>query len=308
MLAPALDTRRPFTRADGLAAGLSAKQLRCSGFRAVLRGVYVDAAVSVSPRLRVEAALCLFDPTAFASHASAARVLALPIPTIPAEHVTVTQPGHRRRTAGVRCHVTAAAEVTEVDGVRVSAPRQLFVELATLLPLVDLVVVGDAMVRRGLVTPSALVAWCADSSAPGTAAAREAAGYVRERVDSPMETRLRMLLVLAGLPEPEINLTIRTHDGAVIRRYDLCWPHARVIVEYDGRQHVERIDQWEADLARREAIDEDQWRILVVVSRGIYGQPGDTVHRVFRVLAARRLPGLPTRPRDDWRPHFPSRD
>jgi hypothetical protein len=79
---------------------------------------------------------------------------------------------------------------------------------------------------------------------------------VRERVDSPMESRLRMLIVLAGLPEPRVNVTYGEEDGLVLRRYDLSWPEVRVIVEYDGRHHVERVEQWESDLERREAIDD----------------------------------------------------
>jgi hypothetical protein len=122
-----------------------------------------------------------------------------------------------------------------------------------------------------------------------------------------METRLRLLLVLSGLPEPEVNRTIRADNGDALRRYDLSWPAARVIVEYDGRQHVERVEQWESDLDRREAIDDEGWRIVVITARGIYGQPGRTVERVWRVLRVRRLNGMPTRPADDWRAHFPGR-
>jgi very-short-patch-repair endonuclease len=78
-------------------------------------------------------------------------------------------------------------------------------------------------------------------------------------------------------------------------------------VEYDGRQHIEREESWEADLERREAIDDDQWRILVVTSRGIYREPERTVSRIWRLVRDRRLPGAPARPSDDWRPHFPVR-
>ena len=38
-----LDTRRPFTRADALAAGISPKMLRGSRFRHIFRGVSVAA-------------------------------------------------------------------------------------------------------------------------------------------------------------------------------------------------------------------------------------------------------------------------
>lgn len=181
----------------------------------------------------------------------------------------------------------------------------LFVEMAGLLGLVDLVVLGDAMVRRGLVVPEALVGFCASLAHPSAAASRRAAAYVRRDVDSPMETRLRMLLVLAGLPEPEVNLKIRDVDGDVLRKYDLSYPAARVAVEYNGKVHVLTPEAWEADLERRGAIDDDGWRLLPVISSGVFSTPEQTLRRVHRVLRARGLPGVPLRLSDEWRAHFP---
>lgn len=299
-----LDARQPFTRAEALAAGFDPAGRR--DFVRIFHGVYVAASVRVTAQVRVQSALKFFAPDAFASHASAARILGVPIPPVPEEHVTALRPRDRRRPAGVVPHVDPTAAVVVHDGIRVSAPCQMFVELASLLNLVDLVVVGDHLVRRGLTTRGELVAWCVQSNGRGARAARRAAAYVRDRVDSPMETRLRMLIVLAGIPEPEVNLTLRAGDGTPLRRYDLCWPSVRVIVEYDGRHHIERQEQWEADLERREADDDDGWRTLVVTGRGIYREPEQTVNRVWRVLRTRHLKAVPDRPCDDWQPHFPS--
>lgn len=301
------DLTSPFRRADGLRHGLSPRMFRGAALRQIFRGVYVAAHVPDTPLLRARAALLLFHPDSFASHATAGRVYGVPLPTLADEHVTVTAPQHRRDRAGIRTHVNARPEVIRLRGVRVSGCLQMFVELATQLELVDLVVVGDNLVRREIVTVQALVDHCAASRQPGARRAARAAAYVRPRVDSPMETRLRMLLVLAGLPEPLVNLTIADANGLPARRYDLSYPQIRVIVEYDGRHHIEREQQWEADLERREAIDDDGWRLLVVTADGIFKHPDRTLDRVHRLLRARRLPGVPGRLRDDWRAHFPGR-
>ena len=95
----ALDTRRPFTRADAIRAGVDPKLLRGSMFRRVFSGVYVEAEVTDSPLVRVAAALTIVGKTAFASHASAARVYDVPIPTLPDEHVSVLDPDQRRSRA-----------------------------------------------------------------------------------------------------------------------------------------------------------------------------------------------------------------
>ena len=300
-----LDTSVPFTRAEGIAAGLTPRILRGPRFRTIFRSVYVASTSPPSPRLRVQAALKLFDDLAWASHASAARIHEIPIPTIADEHVSVPQAKHRRHHPGVRTHVGQPWHVTTTAGVRVSTPLQTFVELAEILGLVDLVVVGDHLVRRTSLTPAQLIDFCARSRHRAARRAAKAASYVRDDVDSPMETRLRMLIVLAGLPEPRVNLTLRTGDGEVLRKYDLSYPESKVVIEYDGRLHVERIEQWESDLVRREAIDQADWRILIVVSSGIYKTPGDTLARIHRLLLARGVADVPMRLGNGWRPHFP---
>ena len=297
------EPRRPFTRADAAAAGITAKMLRGSRFRQIFRGVYVDAAVPDHPLIRAQAAV-LKGVDAVASHTTAARVYELPVPPDAVEHITVPSASARTRAAGVRAHVGSVAGARRVRGALVSAPGDVFVQLASVLSLVDLVVVGDAMVRRRLLSPSELQRHCREQSGAHTAQACRAAAYVRDRVDSPTESRLRMLLVLAGLPEPEINNDILDRHGRVVMRLDLSYPSVRVAVEYDGRQHAEDERQWNRDLSRREDLDDADWRILVVTRAGLFVEPARTVERVFRLLRNRGMPGLPLRPSDDWRRHF----
>jgi very-short-patch-repair endonuclease len=212
-------------------------------------------------------------------------------------------PADRRRRTGIRHHVVAEVPaVIEVQGMRLSAPAQCFVELADVLGLVDLVVVGDWFVGKGWVTPEQLVALARKI---GSREAERAARYARRHVDSVMETRLRMLIVLAGLPEPTVNHKVCHEDGRLRYRFDLSWPEVKVAVEYDGRQHRADLDQWDHDIERDEWIDGASWKRVPVFSRGIYRRPDRTLERVEAVLRARGLPGLPSRLSDDWRPHFP---
>jgi hypothetical protein len=164
-LAP-LDVRRPFTRADAIAAGISPALLRGSTFRRIFRNVYIRASVRDNPLIRVQAALLIHPPGAFASYASAARVYDVPLPALPDEHVSVFAEKDRRRRDGIRNHVAPAGQrVVLVRGIPVCTPEDLFVQLSEILSLVDLVVVGDALVRLKRTTPEALVARCADAGA-----------------------------------------------------------------------------------------------------------------------------------------------
>jgi very-short-patch-repair endonuclease len=299
-----VDTTRPFRRADALAAGITRGELAGPAYRRLFTGVYVSVRVPPHPLQLVQAALLIHPPSAFASPASAARVYGVPLPAgLAEEHVGVFAAADRRRRRGIRHHVVRPdTPVATMRGLRVSSPRQCFVELAEQLGLVDLVVVGDHFVRKGWVTPEELVEHAAGA---GGAPARRAAAYVRRDVDSPMETRLRMLIVLAGLPEPVVNHKVLHADGRVRYRFDLSWPEVRVAVEYDGRQHRDDLDQWEHDLVRDEWMDDATWKRVPVFSRGIYKRPDETLARVEKALRARGLPGLPARLGEDWRPHFP---
>ena len=301
----AFDPRQPFLRADGLDNGLTDKVLRGPGYRRLVRCVLVSAATTPTPEQRVRGALALQCETAWASHVSAARLKGVPVPTIADEHVSVAHQKLRRHHKGLRCHVGDPAGVVVERGIRVSGDVPMFIELGGQLSLVDLVVVGDWLVRRRGLTPEQLVTACERSRHRDARKALAAARFVRRDVDSPMETRLRMLLVLAGLPEPVVNLTVRDEDGEVVRKYDLSYPVVRVAVEYNGKLHIEVVENWEEDLERRADMDEDDWRLIVVISSGIYKDPLRTLQRVHRALRARAMPGVPPRLLDDWRPHFP---
>lgn len=276
-----------------------------------MTGVYVASHVPDTPAIRAMAALAVNPPGAMASHHTAARLLQLPVPDHFDEHVTVSNANDRRRRSGVVCHLASPSPTGRVRGtfagIPLCLPEQLFIDMAAYLSFVDLVVLGDALVRRGHLTLEQLMTASRESSRRGGAALR-AARYVRREVDSAMETRLRLLLVLAGLPEPVVNHLLRNAAGSVMRRFDLCYPDVRVIVEYDGRQHADNTKQWESDILRREELDAAGWRVIVVTSRGIYVRPDETLHRVRTALQERGASRMPSRLSNEWQRHFPVRE
>jgi hypothetical protein len=116
-----------------------------------------------------------------------------------------------------------------------------------------------------------------------------------------MESRLRMLLVLAGLPEPEVNLELRDGEGFFLLRPDLSWPTLKVAVEYDGQHHLTSTRQWERDVERRNDLTAAGWLLITVTASGVYRTPEDTVRRVADALSRR---STPVRTSDAWRRHF----
>ncbi len=76
-------------------------------------------------------------------------------------------------------------------------------------------------------------------------------------------------------------------------------------MEYDGRHHIEREQQWVADLGRREELEDEEWRIVTLVSKDIYQTPEETVERQARIFRKR---GIPVGGRSQqWRRYFPGR-
>lgn len=299
------DPSQPFSRADARAAGIGLKTLLSSRFHKIFYDCYVSSAVPLSTRLRAMAALGISPPGSFVSHATAARIWGGIVSETSDVHVTVPPTAVRSSRQGVKAHAgVIGAAVTRFRNLAISTPEQTFLDLATCLDLVALVVVGDSLIRAGRTTAAALhdaaLAW----RGRGAKLARRAARYVRDGVDSAMETRLRMLIVLAGLPTPQVNFILRHPDGSWWMRFDLCYPSLKLIIEYDGRQHAEDDDQWLHDLKRREALDRMGWRIIVVTSRDYYDTPEEVLRRLRDALIDRGMLGVRRRFKTEWIRHI----
>lgn len=137
------------------------------------------------------------------------------------------------------------------------------------------------------------------SHRPAAALSRRAAGLVRERVDSPRETCVRLLLVAGGFSEPEVNITVMAPDGRFIGTPDLRYVRSKVAIEYDGRQHAADLRQWGQDIARREDFDAAGWRVMVVRHEDLR-HPARLLYRIWEVLHERGEPGLPDPFTADW--------
>ncbi|GGK61720.1 hypothetical protein [Ornithinimicrobium pekingense] len=299
-----LDVTQPFTTQRALAAGLTRSVLASSRYRQIVRGIHVSAAVT-DVHAEARAALMVASVrSALVSHHLAARLYGAVVPDTPYLHVSVPPGAKRRRRDGVVVHHSARAAV-RFRQLPVTSPEDTFLDLAAHLHLVDLVVLGDSLVRKGRTTGDRLTGAAGAATGRGVRLARRAAALVRPRVDSPMETRCRMLRVLSGLPELETDIRFHDEHGNLRRRLDAGDRRTRTAVEYDGRHHVERERQWEADLGRREELEDDEWRVVTLVSKDVYRTPGDTVARLERIFRRRGI--RVGRRSQEWRRYFPQR-
>lgn len=296
---------KPFTYREGRDAGISARTLQSAEFRQIAWGIYVHSRVTVDGLTEARAIKRALPDHAFVSHLTAARLWGAVVPHTPHLHASVPRGHHRSSRTHLVVHSSTRDPVT-FRGLRVTSGVDTFLDCATLLDLVDLVILGDGLVKKGRTTTERLVAACAAARGRGARRAREAAALVRSGVDSSMETRARLLRVLSGLPELETDIRFHDEQGILLRRLDAGDRKTRTAVEYDGRHHIERKETWEADIGRREEFEDQHWRIVTLVSKDIFTTPGATVERLRRIFRERGIP--PGRPRDDWRRHFSERE
>lgn len=303
---PLLDATRPFVRAEANAVGITDEDLRDGDrFVRIFRGVYVGRSTTRTLAVRARAALRIAPSNAIVSHHTAALLWGGSAPPQSAIHLTVPK-GSNCQVAGIRTHrYLDVSEPVFQRGVPMTSPERTVCDLAGRLELVELVVLGDRLVRRGVTTPLQLIR--AADTWPGNhrRLLQRASRLVRPGVDSPPESRLRMLVVLAGLPEPTVNHIIRDLEtGEWLRRFELAYVDLLLALEYQGQWHRESDDVWAGDIERREELDHRTWRVVEVIGKSLNEDPLRVLHRIE---AARRDRGARPTPAlsEEWRPYYP---
>lgn len=239
-------------------------------------------------RERCEALLQVLPPGAAFSHTTAALLWGAPAPRDAGDRIHVTVPGraHRPARPGVVGHRAREMRVTVLGTLPVAEPEQVFVQLAATLDHDDLVAVGDYLVtprriaRRPAIASVDSLAAAIPLGARGAARARCALRDVRVGAESPMETRLRLLLVRAGLPEPELNPEI------VGLHPDLLYRDRRLIIEYEGDHHRTERRAWRRDISRREAFQAAGFRVMQVHADDVRVEPHRLVARIATAIGA----------------------
>ncbi|MFJ6652168.1 hypothetical protein ACIQLJ_05150 [Microbacterium sp. NPDC091313] len=265
---PASVTDAGFTVREALAAGATRGRLRAKDLATPFRGVRMraDAADDLPTRCRAYARSVNAEHVF--SHATAARLWTLPLPARIENsddlHVLYLDGQRAPRGAGIVGHKSSRSIATvDREGLRITDPIATWILLATMLTHDELVLAGDRLLRwrDPLADADALArAVAALSGERGARRLRSAHADVRPGSASPRESRVRLAIVRAGLPEPELNAAIGTSLGVV--HGDLVFPRQRVVLEYDSEHH--RLDdrQWALDLHRYNALNAAGWRVI----------------------------------------------
>jgi very-short-patch-repair endonuclease len=280
---------RVFRGRDAVSARLlTPDALRGPAWRRLYRGIYADAELQDTHDLRITGARLLLPPGGVFSGRTAAHVfgavqlvdLAAPV------EVTVLPGTSFGPVAGLRIRrrPLPASDVTVIAHRPCTSEVRTALDLARFETMVEGVVALDVLLGQRIVRASELGDAVAELvPGRGTRRARRVIELADGRAESPQESRLRVLLSLAGLVTVP-QYTVRDHRGSLVARVDLAFPELRLGIEYDGRWHGEAA-QLSRDRRRMNALSAAGWTVFYVTAADLH-DPALLVARL-RALSAR---------------------
>jgi len=283
---PAALRSGPFTVADARAVGVTRGCLRTAAYSRLGSGLYRWAGLSESPELRLAAVARRLPAGAAFSGWSAAWLHGLDARPCDPIEVTIPDPLGAGRRAGVsvRRGALEAEYIVTRKGLPTTSALRTVVDLAGRAPLTEGVVAADIFLHARRVTIGALRIYAATHrGAKGIARLRRVLEFAEPKAESPMETRLRMLLLLAGLPRPEVQADVRDESGRLVGRPDLLYRAQRLAIEYDGGNHRERMVD---DNRRQNGLIAVGLRILRFTSVDVYKGAATVALQVRHALAS----------------------
>ena len=278
-------------------SGVTRRQIAAAGVP-LARGLYLSRAVDLDLDL---AARC----AAWATVLPADAVFGLQTATAlfgvahdPGEeeplHVVLTPRRVLPQHTGLVVHARRmrSEDVVAHRGLRVTSGAQTYLDMAAVLRPRDLLALGDALMRAGVLDRPALCARLARAErVRGVIAARAWAPRLDGRAGSHRESWLRYWLLTSDLPEPQVQVPLLDRWGREVAHADLGYERWKVGLEYEGRQHAAP-EQFDRDLDRYSLAAVDGWLTLRFAAR--HGESA-VVDRTRRALLSR-----------GWRPGQPS--
>jgi len=285
---------RPFRGRDAVRQGLlTNRQLERTTWRRLFPGIYVHGEVEVDHLIRCQAAGLFLDGRGVVSGLSAALVWGVEVfpPGVMDPPVEVTVPEHTRlRTKGlvvVRSRLEVG-DTARAKGVPVTTTVRTCFDIGRRLKLSQGVVALDAMLHKGLVSTrdlhhllDTIAGW------PGAGRLTTALKLVEPKAESPMESRLRLILVAGRLPRPRAQYEVFTRHGRFVARLDLAYPECHLGLEYEGDHHRSR-EVFQRDLRRINALRAEGWAVLRFGPGDVLRRPRLVLEQVRRELRGRR--------------------
>lgn len=266
------------TYGEAISQGIPRSQLPGPKYKRLFQGIYTTMA---SPDLKewVKGARRFLPEDAVLSGLTALRARGLKLgEDLPLTFVTKQRAPTERRGVDVRHR-------RELPPGPIAPVMDAYIEFVREATFADAVAVGDALLRRGMLTAKQVEGLLAIEHP----AVRSAAKAVRVGAHSVRETLLRLAITTAGLPEPHLQETLG--DGAgIIGDVDLYFKKFGIVVEYEGNHHRISKAQWNADLAKYERPSKAKFHLIRVTAEDMH-DPIALINRIHEGLRSRGYRG-----------------
>jgi very-short-patch-repair endonuclease len=282
---PSALTKGPFTRAEAHGLGVSSRQLRGGKYRRLGSGIYRWVGLKENPHLMLAALAKRLPAGAAFSGRTAVWLHGLDMEPCDPIEVTMPEPTGSSRRAGAVVSRTRIAtnEIVRRRGLSTTTALRTVVDLGGREPLTEGVVVADLFLHAGLVSVDEVRGYVAEHpGSKGVARLRRVIGLAEPKAESAMESRLRMLLVHARLPRPEVQVPVHDDEGRFLGRPDLLYPRRRLAIEFDGGNHRDRLVD---DNRRQNGLVGAGYRLLRFTSADVYGNPDGVASQVRQALS-----------------------
>ena len=240
---------KPFPVRDALMAGVQPTRLRSTDLARPFWGVRTTLDAAATRVGKALAYLSRAAPGHFISHASAAIIWDISLPwRLQADsrlHVSVRteqRAPHGRVVVGHRLQLSDG-DVVVHQGIRVTSLARTWCDLATMLGVEDLVAAGDnTLWRRRPNFARLLYSDLIDAAARyngrrGRPAIVASLPLLTDRADSPPESVIRVRMIRAGLPGPQVNLELYDYRGRFLAMPDLSYRSYALAFDYEGGHH-----------------------------------------------------------------------
>ena len=290
-------------KAEGYSDRAIAAKVHAGEWHRVRRGAYCDGplwrALSAEDQHRVlaRAVLRTAHKTAVLSHVSAAIELGAPAWGIPLTevHLTRTDGKSGRREAGVVQHraVLPAEHITTHNGARCVTGDRAAVEVSTVVPVEQALVMVNGLFQVGAASPEVMAALVAQYRFwPYSLTSELVLRLAHPKIESVAESRAYYMFWAEHLPRPEPQVEVVDEAGHLVARLDFVWRDQGVWVEFDGRLKYERFRRRGETLEqflmrekrREELISQLTGWVCVRINWADLERPRITCQRIRRLL------------------------
>lgn len=271
---------RPFERREAAALGLPLKVLRGKRFRRIFPRVWVHIDHVMTQLDWIVAASLAMPERAQLSHIT--RIQALGLDLEPTKPLRFTVAGDLHLDLDdIFLHRTEVLPPLDDVGV---TPGAAFIQYCADARMIDAIKVGDWLLHRRHMTVLEVTELARrDHWRPGAQQVRRVLPHLEAGSRSLKESETRAVLVFSGLPKPEVNRDVRNARGELLGYGDLVYLLWKLLVEYEGRQHLTDLSQWNSDIDRYRGFRDEGWRYVQVTNEKL-DTPKKLVSEVYGQL------------------------